>query len=321
MSLKVIITDCSWSSIDIEKKYLPKDAIIEGYQCKDEEEVISVCKDADAILSEYAPLTKEVLKNLKRCKIISNTAIGVDNIDIHTATKLGITVANVPGYCAFEVAEHTMAFILSSNRNLLRYNNAVRNNIWDIGCAPPLKRLSGQVLGLIGFGNIAQRVAISARSFGMKVITYSSVPQELIDSFGAQRVDLEYLLNESDVISVHVPLKEKNIGFFDRNKFQAMKKKPLFINTSRGKIVNEMDLIEALEKEYIRGAALDVLENEPPQSSNKLLKMDNVIITPHAAFYSKEAIEEVRRRSASNVMNYFNKEYDNVDFVNKIFKE
>jgi len=318
MSLKIVITDCSWGEIDIEEKYLPQDAIVKGYQCKTEEEVIDACKDADAILAEYAPLNKNVLSQLKKCKIISNTSIGVDNIDINGANELGIAVANVPGYCAIDVAEHTMALILANRRNIVNYNKAVQNHIWNIDCVPPLRRLAGQVLGLVGFGSISQNVAIRAQSFGMKVITYSSVPKELTSSLGVDSVDLEYLLNESDIISSHIPLSEKNRGFFDSKKFQSMKKKPLFVNTSRGGVVNEEDLVEALNKNYISGAALDVLQNEPPQATNTLLNMDNVILTPHAGFCSVEALEEVRRRSALNVTNYFNKKYKDINYINYI---
>ena len=315
MPLKIVITDCSWGGIEVERKHLPKDAIVEGYQCKDEDEIIDVCKDADAILAEYAPFTKDVLKQLKKCKIISNTSIGVDNIDASAANDLGIAVANVPGYCTYEVAEHTMALILAYRRNIVTYNCTVKNNVWDIGAVPPMRRIAGQVLGLVGFGSIAQNVAIRAKSFGMRVITHSSTPPELIHSYGVESVELDYLLHESDIISSHVPLNEKTIGFFDKKKFQSMKKIPLFVNTSRGKVVNEEDLVEALEKRYISGAALDVLAEEPPAESNRLLKMENVMITPHAGFYSIEALEEVRRRSALNIVNYFNKNYQDINFI------
>ncbi len=315
MALKIVVTDCSWGGIDVERKYLPNGTVVEGYQLKNEDEVINACKDADAILSEYAPLTRRVLTQLKKCKIISNTSIGVDNIDIEAATELGIVVANVPGYCALEVAEHAMTLILSSCRNIVMYDKNVRKGIWDISHAPSMRRIAGQVLGLVGFGNISQNVAVRAKSFGMKVITYSSVPRELTDSFGVESVDIDYLLQESDIISSHIPLNRKNMNFFDRNKFLKMKKKPLFVNTSRGGVVKEDDLIAALEKGYIRGAALDVLSEEPPKSSNRLLQMDNVIITPHAGFCSEEALEEVRRRSAQNVTNYFNNKFDSINLI------
>ena len=319
MTLKIVITDCSWGTIDVETKYLPQEATVEGYQLKSEEEVIALCRDADAILAEYAPLSEKVLKQLKKCKIISNSSIGVDNIDVKAATELGIAVANVPGYCAYEVAEHTMALILASCRNIVRYNKAIKEgNAWDIDSAPPMKRMKGQVLGLIGFGNIAQNVAVRAKSFGLKVIAYSSVPKELTNSLGVESVDLEQLLRDSDIISSHVPLSEKTIGFFNKKVFLKMKKKPLFVNTARGRVVNEDDLIEALEKGYISGAALDVLESEPPSDKNKLLTMENVILTPHAGFYSEEALEEVRRRSALNVAYFFENNYDDINFINNI---
>lgn len=316
MPLNIVVADCSWGVIDEEKKHLPEDAIVTGYQCKTEEEVIEACKEADAILAEYAPLNAQVLKSLTKCKIISNTAIGYDNIDVESAKKLGIAVTNVPGYCAPEVADHTMGLILGSNRNIVRYDKDVRNNKWEFDGVPPMKRLKGQVLGLVGFGNIAQEVAVRAQGFGLKIIAFTpNKPQELGDAFNVEFVSMEELLNESDIISAHLPLTEKTVGFFDKTKFNQMKKRPLFVNTSRGKVVNEHDLIDALKNGGISAAALDVLEEEPPDFSSQIFQFENVIITPHAGFYSETALEEVRRRSALNVKNFFDKNYEKINFV------
>lgn len=319
MPLKIIITDCSWGSTDIEKRYLPPDSIVAGYQCRDEEEVIAACKEADAILSEYAVFTERVLKSLNNCKIISNTAIGVDNIDIRAAQKLGIVVANVPGYCVGEVADHTMALILAGSRNIVRYDRSVRNRVWDINCVPPMARLAGQVLGLIGLGAIAQYVAARANGFGLRVIAYDPfIRQKPADSFPATLVPLEYLLAESDIISLHLPLHDETAGFLEQNKFSQMKKKPLIINTSRGRLIKEDDLITALTRGEVRGAALDVLPDEPPSFKSRLFEMENVIITPHAAFYSQQALEEVRKRSALNITNFYNGDYDKINIVNSL---
>jgi D-3-phosphoglycerate dehydrogenase len=319
MRKHIVIADCSWNSIEVEKKYLPQDAIVEGFQCKTEDEVIQACENADGILAEYAPFTERVLKSLKRCKIISNTAIGVDNIDIEAATKLGIAVANVPGYCVNEVADHTMALILASNRNVVRYDRKIREKKWDLEPGFPMKRLESQILGLLGFGKIPQYVAVRAQSFGLKVIAYDPyLTQEFAAKFNVRLVDLDELLASSDIISCHLPLTQDTMGFIDRDKFDRMKKKPLFVNTSRGKVVNEQDLIEALEQNKISAAALDVLSEEPPSFDSKLFEFDNVIITPHAGFYSETALEEVRRRSALNVRNYLEGNLERVNLVNKV---
>lgn len=319
MGMYIVVADCSWNSIEVEKKYLPQNAIVEGFQCTTEEEVISICENADAILAEYAPFTEKVLRSLKRCKIISNTAIGFDNIDIKAATELGIAVANVPGYCINEVADHTLALILASNRNIVGYARKIRNKKWELEPGFAMKRLEGQTLGLLGFGKIPQYVAKRAQSFGINVIAYDPyLTQEFASSFKVKLVNLDELLATSDIISCHLPLTQSTIGFIDKEKFAKMKKQPLFVNTSRGKVVNEKDLIEALEQKMISAAALDVLADEPPSFDSKLFEFDNVIITPHAGFYSETALEEVRRRSALNVKNYLEGNLEGVNLVNKV---
>jgi D-3-phosphoglycerate dehydrogenase len=321
MSIKIVVTDCSWENIDVEKQFLPQDAVVEAYQLTTEEEVIKACSDADAILSEYAPLSSKVLKSLKKCKIISNTAIGVDNIDLKAAEELGIAVANVPGYCAHEVADHTMALILSTCRNIAVYDRSVRKGEWNLETGLEMDRLEGQVLGLAGFGKIPQFVAKRAQGFGFKVIANDPyVKQEYAEGLGVKLVEVDELLAESDIISCHIPAMKDTVGYFNKEKFDKMVKRPIFINTSRGKLVNEKDLVEALENRKIRAAALDVLIDEPPSKNNKLLTYDNVIITPHAGFFSKTALREVRSRSAMNVVNFFYGDFDKISIVNNVIK-
>lgn len=317
--MKVVIADCSWGSIDVEKKYLPPDAEVVGRQFRIEEEVLAECVDADAILAEYAPFPRSVLEKLKKCKIISNTAIGYDNIDVTAAAELNIAVANVPGYCSYEVADHAMALLLALNRNIVGYERDVRRGVWDVNSfVMPIRRLAGQTLGLIGFGGIAQKVAARAKSFGLIVLAYSpSVSREFAEARGVQLVELEELLSSADIISVHLPLKASTAGFLNKERFGLMQKKPLLINTARGKVINEEDLIAALDSGLISGAALDVMADEPPDFASPLFKFENVIITPHAGFYSETALEEVRRRSALNVTNFFAGDYSDINIVNK----
>jgi D-3-phosphoglycerate dehydrogenase len=316
MSIKVVITDCSWGDIEVEKRYLPENAVVEGYQLKTEEEVIRVCADADAILSEYAPISNKVLKSLKKCKIISNTAIGFDNIDIKAAGDFGIAVANVPGYCANEVADHTMALMLATSRNIAIYDRTVRNRKWDLDVGLQMDRLEGQTLGLAGFGRIAQYVAARAQGFGYKVIASDPyIKKEFAETLNVEMVEIDELLAKSDIISCHIPAMKETVNYFNKEKFDKMIKNPIFINTSRGKLVNEEDLTEALENKKIKAAALDVMVEEPPNFNNKLFTFDNVIITPHAGFYSKTALVEVRSRSAMNVTNFFHNEFDKINFV------
>jgi len=182
-----------------------------------------------------------------------------------------------------------------------------------------MDRLKGQVLGLAGFGKIAQFVAKRAQGFGFKVIANDPfIKQEYADSLNVKLVEIDTLLAESDIISCHIPAIKDTIGYFNKEKFDKMAKCPIFVNTSRGKLVNEEDLVYALENKKIRAAALDVMIEEPPSMNNKLFTFDNVIITPHAGFFSKTALKEVRSRSAMNVTNFFQGEFNKINFVNKI---
>lgn len=315
MSMRIVCADGTWNNIDIEKDIFPKDWIIEGFQCKTEEDIIRVCKDADAILVEYAPVTRRVLEELKNCKIISEFGTGYDNIDIKAASELNIAVANVPNYCTEDVADHTFALILSSYRNIVSTQFDINKGSWGGASLSTNGALQGKTIGLVGYGNIAQEVASRARAFSMRVISYTSVPDHVLYGNNVERVSLEDLLNQSDIISSHIPYNETNADFFNKATFSMMAKKPYFINTSRGKVVNEEDLIEALKNGIIKGAALDVLRNEPPDFSSPLFSMENVIITPHVAYYSVESVAECRSRSSLNVLNYLEGRANLVDFV------
>lgn len=316
--MKIVITDCSWNCYEEEMQNLPKDAEIVCAQISSEDELIKVCKDADAILSEYAPLSRKVLEQLKNVKIISNTAIGVDNIDTAAAREMGIAVANVPNYCAYEVADHAMALMLASMRNIVVFERKVRQGIWDINDAPQMDRIAGQRLGLLGFGRIPQMVSERAKGFGMEVKAYDPyLPKEVAAKFGVELVPFDDILTESDVISCHLPLMPSTQGIINKEVFGKMVRKPLFINTSRGKVVNEADMIEALKTGQIKAAALDVLEDEPANFDSEIFRLENVIITPHAGFYSTTALQEVRSRSALNVTKFFENDYTNINFIVK----
>lgn len=320
MEFKVVLTDRSWPSYDEEIRNLPKTATIGSYpQISTEEELIEKLKGADAAMSEYAPFTRRVLNELKdSLKIIANTTIGVDNIDIEAAKEFGIAVANVPNYCSYEVADHTMALMLALMRNVVTYERKVREGIWDINDAPPLVRLKGQKLGLLGLGSIPQMIVKRAKAFEMEIMAVDPyIPQEVADDLGVKLVSQDEILKECDIISCHLPLLPSTEGSLNKEFFDKAEKKPLFINTSRGKVVNEKDLAEALKSGKIRGAALDVLEEEPPDFDSEIFKLDNVIITPHAAFYSETALQEVQSRSAKNVVSFFEGNYDEINFIVK----
>ena len=304
--MKIVISDCSWNSYDVEKKYLPADAEIVCAQVRSEEDILSICKDADAVLSEYGPYTRRVLEKLPKLKIISNSAMGVDNIDLAAAKELGIAVANVPDYCFFEVAEHAMALMISTLRNIVGYDRKVHEKVWDFAVAPKLYRIDGITLGMIGCGRIPQKVPVMAKGFGMNLIGYDPyLPREVADKFNIKMVSMEELAEQSSVILSHVPLMPATVKMVDRRFFEGLKKSPVFVNTSRGGTVDYDALCDALRDGRVRAAALDVVDSEPADFNSDIFKFDNVIFTPHAAFYSETALEEVRRRSAENVVHFF----------------
>jgi D-3-phosphoglycerate dehydrogenase len=222
----------------------------------------------------------------------------VDTIDLQAATELGIIVANVLDYCVDEVSDHTLAVFLSLVRKIRLLDRSIRSGTWDFRVAIPIHRLNGMTYGIVGCGRIGQGVARRISAFGLRVIGYDPY---LTEVEGIQLIPFERLLSESDFISIHCPLTESSHHLFTRDQFQRMERKPLVMNLSRGALVDEAALIEALERGRISGAALDVLEQEPPDMKNPLMEMDNVILTPHIGFYSEESKSELKRRAAENV--------------------
>ena len=316
--MKIVISDCSWNAYEVEKQYLPAEAEVVCAQVKSEEDILKICKDADAVLSEYGPYTRRVLEQLPKLKIISNSAMGVDNIDLKAAKELGIAVANVPDYCVHEVAEHAMALILAALRNIPGYNSKMREGIWDFAQTPKLYRIHGSTLGLIGCGRIPRKVAAMAHGFGMRVIGHArAMTQAEADQYGIELVSLEQLAAESDAILNQLPLTAETEHFVNKDFFDMVKKQPVFVNTSRGATVDQAALCDALRTGKISAAGLDVLDQEPPDFSDEIFSFENVIFTPHAAFYSETALEEVRRRSALNVTNFLAGNLDQVEFVVK----
>ena len=297
---KVVITDCDHGSIDEEKKEFGRiGAELILAQIKEEEDLIRVCKDADGLLNQYALLTRKVLEKLSKCKVIGRYGVGVDSVDVKAATDLGIVVANVPDYCVEEVADQALSMILALIRKTVFFDQKVKSNEWDFRQGRPIHRIKGKTLGLIGCGRIGLEVAKRISAFGVRVITFDPYLQK--EPEGIELMDFDIVLKESDFISIHCPLNEASRHLIGEKEFQKMEKKPLIINTSRGPIIDEAALIQALTKRQVSGAGLDVLEKEPPDPQNPLLKMENIIIAPHISFYSEESISELKRRTAENV--------------------
>ncbi len=297
---KVVITDCDHGSIEEEKREFGRiGAELILAQIKEEKDLIRVCKDADGLLNQYALLTRKVLEKLLKCKVIGRYGVGIDSIDLKAATDLGIIVANVPDYCVDEVADQALSMILALIRKTGFFDQKVKSDQWDFRQGRPIHRIKGKTLGLIGSGRIGLEVAKRISAFGVRVITFDPYLQKT--PAGIELMDFDTVLKESDFISIHCPLNESTRHLIGEKEFQKMEKKPLIINTSRGPIIDEVALIQALTKRQVSGAGLDVLEKEPPDPQNPLLKMENVIIAPHISFYSEESISELKRRTAENV--------------------
>jgi D-3-phosphoglycerate dehydrogenase len=266
------------------------------------DDILRVARDADAVLVTYAKLPGDLLKELKHCKVIGRFGLGVDNIDIPAAAALGITVTYVPDYCLREVSDHAMALLLALARKIPFSNRLVQSGRWEVPPIVPLHRLEGRVLGLVGFGNIPRALAPKAKAFGLKVITHDPyVPPEPLSALGVENTSLDDLLTRSDFVSVHAPLQPATCGLIGAAAFTKMKKGACLINTARGPLVDEAALVAALDSGHLGGAALDVVTAEPLAKDSALLGRDNVILTPHTAFYSVEALEELQTKCASDV--------------------
>jgi len=304
MSRPVIaVTDSVFPSLDPAMAALKRvDPDVRMASSGGADDILAVARDADAILVTYAKLPGELLRQLTRCKVIGRFGLGVDNIDVKTAAELGITVTYVPDYCMQEVSDHAMALLLALARKVPRSNALVQSGRWEMPAVVPLRRLEGQVLGLIGFGNIPRAVAPKAKAFGLQVITHDPfVPKDVLAGLGVEGVSFDDLLARSDFISVHAPLTPATRGFVNAAAFAKMKKGALIVNTARGPLIDEPALIAALDSGHLGGAALDVVTTEPLPKDSPLLGRDNVILTPHTAFYSVEALDELQTKCASDV--------------------
>jgi D-3-phosphoglycerate dehydrogenase len=266
------------------------------------DDILAVARDADAILVTYAKLPRDLIVQLTRCKAIGRFGLGVDNIDLPACKEKGIAVNYVPDYCIREVSDHAMALLLALIRKIPFANRVVQDGRWEMPAVVPIRRIEGTVLGLIGFGHIPRLLAPKAKAFGMKVIAFDPYAKpDVLKSAGVDGVDLDTLLATSDYISVHAPLTPQTRGMVNADAFAKMKKGAYLINTARGPLIDEAALVAALDSGQVGGAGLDVVAAEPLAKNSPLLGRDNVILTPHTAFYSIEALDELQSKCASDV--------------------
>jgi D-3-phosphoglycerate dehydrogenase / 2-oxoglutarate reductase len=299
----IAVTDSPFPSLDPARAALARvDPELRIAASSSANDILAVARDADAVLVTYAKLPGDLLRQLTRCKAIGRFGLGVDNIDIKAAAELGITVTYVPDYCMHEVSDHAIALLLALARKIALSNKLVQSGRWEMSAVVPIHRLAGQVLGLIGFGNIPRALAPKAKVLGLRVVAHDPyVPREVLANAGVEAMSFDDLLALADFVSIHAPLSPATRGLFNSQVFGKMKTGALLINTARGPLVDEDALIAALDCGHLGGAALDVVATEPLAASSKLIGRDNVILTPHTAFYSVEALNELQTKCASDV--------------------
>ena len=306
----VVITDYDYGNVDIER------AIIEGAglgliaaQCKSEDDVIDVARDAHAIIAQYAHVGARAINAFTRCRVIARYGTGVDIVDVSAATRHNILVTNVPNdWCENEVADHAVALLLSLARKLRNYDQATRAGVWRWQSGQPIYRLRGSILGLLSFGAIARAIARRSSGFGMLIIAHDPYMAAAdIAAHGATSVSFDELIEQADYLVIQAPLTSETRHLINEAQLRRMKPSAFLINTARGPIVNDDALYRALKEGWIAGAGLDDIEEEPAKildwkPTNPLFGLENVIITPHAAYYSEESIGTVRDFAAHEVV-------------------
>ncbi len=317
---KVVLTDYVWDSLEVEKRTLEGLAELVALKAKTPEEFLPEAADCDALLNTYAgPITAEVMARMPNCRIIARYGIGVDTIDLDAATAAGIIVTNNPTYCIEEVAEHTMALLLACARKAAFFDRLVRAGKWELPPGKPMFRMFGSTLGLVGFGNIARQVAARAAAFGMRIAFYDPFVEAGQHGTAASKLELDALLGEADFVSLHPPLVRETRKLIDEAALRRMKPTAFLINCARGPIVDTQALVRALDERRIAGCALDTVDPEPLPDPHPLRGRENVIITPHAAWYSEQAMAALQAGAPGEVRRVLSGQWP-VNVVNRAVK-
>ena len=298
----VIITDHSFPHIDLEREVIESAGFkLESVSpiCKTEDDIIRTCGEADALLVQWAPVNRRVLEALPRVRCIVRYGVGVNNFNLDDARDLGVVAANVPDFCVEEVANHALAMILSLCRRIPQDHRQILEGGWGVNPFRPIYALTELTLGLVSFGKIARNLALKAAMLGFHIVAYDPfVDNKVFKEYGAMKLSLDDLLATADVVSLHCPLVPETTHLIDAAALARMKQGAILINTSRGPVVDEPALIEALKSGRLGGAGLDVFEQEPLPANSPLRGFANVILTSHAASVSEKAVENLQRKAA-----------------------
>ena len=301
----VLVTDHTFDPLDIERRILElAGAFLSPHRCKSAAELLPLAADADAILTQFAPVTAEVIAAMKKARVIVRYGIGVDNVDLRAARERGIPVCNVPDYCIDEVADHTLALVLAATRQVVPNCLHVRGGRW--GLATPLgemKALRDLAVGVVGFGRIGRQVVRRLLAFGPKVRVFDpAVDPKEIESAGVAAASLDELVAQSDVITLHCPSTDQTRRMFDGGRIAAMRPGSVLVNLARGDLIDTDALVAALQSGHLAGAALDVCDPEPIPPGHPLLSLPNVIVSPHVASASERAVRTLRETAAGLVL-------------------
>lgn len=301
---RIGVADTVFPTLDPAAEVLaPLDPDIRIAETSAPDDILKAAREAEIVLVTFAKLDAELIAELENCRVIGRFGTGVDNIDLDAATKRGIQVVFCPFYCVDEVSDHALALLLSLARKVVYANTLVQSGRWEAKALQPIRRIRGRKAGLVGFGKIPQILAPKLQALGAEVLVFDPfVAAETVEKAGVRRVEFEELLEEADYISIHAPLTESTHHLFSDDAFARMKPEALLVNTARGPLVDESALARALDSGAIAGAALDVTEEEPLAADSPLRGRDNVILTPHGAFYSEDALMELQTTVARDVL-------------------
>ena len=300
---RVVVTGHSFITMDPEREILEGVAEVIETQPVNDQELIEAAQNADAILNQNSYYTRSIIEKLQKCRAIVHYGIGTDKVDSVAAADHGIVVCRIPDYCVEEVATHTLALLLGFERQLYFNMHTMKQGKWLQPEHGSTHRLHGRTFGLLGFGNIARRVAELLQPLNMRIITSDPfIDPAVIEKYGVELVSFEELLSQSQYLSLHTMLNDKTQGIMNESAFKRMRNDAVLINASRGGLVVQQDLIWALREGLLRGAALDVYKPEPLEMDSPLLDMDNVLLTPHTAWYSDEAEIVLKRQAAQEVL-------------------
>ncbi len=299
--MRVVITDYTFPTLEVEERILAEAGVeLTGAQCKSVDLLKDLVRDADAVITQFAPINADVIGSMERARAIVRSGIGVDNVDLAAARARNIPVCNVPDYCIDEVADHTLAMMLGLLRGVTENSVKVRSGSW--GLAVPLDRmrcLRDLSVGIIGFGRIGREVASRLAPFKCRRLVFDPmVAPEDVRHFGCEPASLDELLAASDVVTLHCPSNDHTRGLLGRERIAAMKAGAALVNVGRGDLVDPDALTDALARGHLSAAALDVFQPEPIPADHPILKMDQVIVAAHVASASVPAVRKLRETAA-----------------------